>query len=394
VSSRFIAALLLLSCLLVKASQAHELPTRVVVRMIAAAEAEHLDLMVRVPLEAMRDVDFPLTPQGYLRLDSAQSYLEDAAGLWIEDNLELMQRGAPLAAVVRDVRAALPSDRAFASLRSARRHFAAPPLATSTLIFWRQAMLDVHLRYALGSPSEGGELTLTAGLRQLGETTVVELLYVEADGTEHVLSFDGDARDLALQPSARRVAGDFFKEGFRHILGGVDHLLFLLCLMLPMRRLWPLVKAITAFTVAHSVTLAAAALGWVPQALWFPAAVELVIALSIVYLALENILRERFEYRWSSALLFGLAHGFGFAAALRDTLQFAQGKTLIALAAFNLGVEAGQLLVIALVLPATILLLRRVASERVAIIVCSTLIAHTAWHWMTDRGEVLAGYFF
>lgn len=362
--------------------------------MIAAAQPDTLELMVRVPLEAMRDVDFPLTPEGYLILDEAGSALTDAAGLWVVDSLVLRVRGQPASPRDIVVRVALPGDRAFATYATAKDHFATPPLPADTQIFWRQAMLDVRLVYPLAMRPAPGDLTLDAAFRQLGATSRVEMLFIGPDGDDHSLTFDGDARNLALMPSGWRVAGDFVRQGFIHILGGIDHLLFLLCLVLPLRRLWPLVKAITAFTAAHSLTLAAAALGLIPTPLWFGSLIEAIIALSIVYLALENILRARVTHRWVTALVFGLAHGFGFASALRDSLQFAQGQVLVALASFNVGVELGQLLVLALLLPLSIVFFRRVPSERIAVIVLSTLIAHTGWHWMTDRSATLSGYFF
>jgi hypothetical protein len=373
---------------------AHELPQRVAVRMIASVQSDALELMLRVPLEAMRDVDFPLTPEGYLLLSEAAPALEEAAGLWIVDNLALQARGEPLAAQHWQARVALPSSRAFNSVATARAHFDAPLLPVDTRIYWQQAMLDVRLVYALADTPAAGELSLDVALRQLGEQTRVELLLAYPDGEEHVLRFDGDVRGLALRPAWWQVVGDFLHEGVLHILGGIDHLLFLVCLVLPLRRLWPVVKAVTAFTVAHSLTLCAAALGWVPAALWFPSLVESIIAASIVFLALENALGRAFHWRWVTAFLFGLAHGFGFASALGDSLQFAQGQPLLALAAFNLGVEAGQLAVLAVLLPVLALLLRRVESERMAVIVISLVVAHTGWHWMTERLELLCGYFF
>lgn len=375
-------------------TQAHELPERVSVRMIAATQGNALELMVRVPLEAMRDVNFPLTPEGYLVLDEAGNALTDAAGLWVIDSLTLRERGRPVPPSDVALRIALPGDRAFTSYATATTHFAAPPLAAATRIFWRQAMLDVRLVYTLQAQPGAGDLTLDAAFRQLGATTRAELLFIGPDSNEHTLAFDGDAQNLALMPSGWRVAGDFLREGLVHILGGFDHLLFLLCLVLPLRQPWPLIKAVTAFTVAHSITLGAAALGLIPTPLWFASLVEATIALSIVFLALENILRPRVTHRWVTAFVFGLAHGFGFATALRDSLQFAQGQLLMALAGFNIGVELGQLLVLALLLPLTIALFRRVPSQRLTLIVLSTLIAHTGWHWMTERIDTLSGYFF
>jgi hypothetical protein len=150
-----------------------------------------------------------------------------------------------------------------------------------------------------------------------------------------------------------------------------------------------LVAVVTSFTAAHSVTLIASAYGIAPGGLWFPPLVETLIAASIVYMALENIVAANVMHRWAITFAFGLVHGFGFSFALRDTLQFAGSHLLTALLAFNLGVEVGQLLVLLLVVPALNILFRHVVAERMGTIVLSAIVAHTAWHWMTDRGAQL-----
>ena len=142
--------------------------------------------------------------------------------------------------------------------------------------------------------------------------------------------------------------------GVEHILLGIDHLLFVLCLLLVVQGVWPLVKTITAFTVAHSITLGLATLGVVQ---FPPAPVEASIALSIVFLAAE-VLRHRrggglitLTYRapWMIAFAFGLLHGLGFAGALAE-LGLHQKEIPNALLFFNLGVEVGQLLFVAVIL--------------------------------------------
>ena len=123
--------------------------------------------------------------------------------------------------------------------------------------------------------------------------------------------------------------------------------------------------------------------------MWFPPLVETLIATSIVYMALENIVGASLARRWIITFAFGLVHGFGFSFALRETLQFAGSHLLTALFAFNLGVELGQLVVLAAVVPALNLLFRFVVAERMGTIILSALVAHTAWHWMTERGAQL-----
>jgi hypothetical protein len=184
----------------------------------------------------------------------------------------------------------------------------------------------------------------------------------------------------------------FAREGFWHILDGTDHLLFLLCLVIPFRQFKPLAVVITAFTVAHSVTLIASAFGMAPDSVWFPPLIETLIAVSIVYMAFENIVGANLGRRWVVTFGFGLIHGFGFSFLLRERLQFAGEHLLASLLAFNVGVEIGQLVVLVVAIPMLSLLFRYVVAERMGTILMSALVAHTAWHWAMDRGSMLAGF--
>ena len=372
---------------------AHEIPARVAVLGFVRAEGPRAELLVRVPLEAMRDLDFPLTADGSLDLVRLRALLPEAAQLWVADYLTLDADGVPLGALrVADARIALPNDRSFEAWDAARAHFEAPLLDSVPGLQWRSALLDVRLEVAL--PRPGARLVLHPRLAHLGLRTSSVLHLIGADGRDRLLIYEGNPDRIALEPRWTDAARQFAVEGFRHILGGIDHLLFVLCLVLPVRRWRSLVAIVTAFTVAHSLTLGASALGLAPSAGWFPPLVEVLIAASIVWLTIENVVlpAERLERRWAIAFAFGLVHGFGFSFALADRLQFAGGHLVMALASFNLGVEAGQLLVLALALPLLGLLHRYVGAgrERTVTLVGSVLVAHTAWHWMTARAATLA----
>jgi hypothetical protein len=215
------------------------------------------------------------------------------------------------------------------------------------------------------------------------------------DGEQVVRAFEyeGDPGLVRLDPRWYQAAGRFVDLGFHHILDGTDHLLFLLCLVIPFRKFRALIPVVTAFTVAHSITLIASAYNLAPDALWFPPLIEVLIALSIVYMALENIVGgSTVHKRWMIAFAFGLVHGFGFSFALRQTLQFAGRHMLTSLLSFNIGVELGQLLVLLVMIPVLDLLFRYVVAERMGIIILSALVAHTAWHWMAERWGVLSKY--
>jgi hypothetical protein len=111
-------------------------------------------------------------------------------------------------------------------------------------------------------------------------------------------------------------------------------------------------------------------------------------------MALENLVGAKLKRRWLIAFSFGLVHGFGFSFALRESLQFAGSHLAVSLFTFNLGVEIGQLLVLAVAVPLVSLAFKRVVSERMGIIILSAFVAHTAWHWMVERGATLKEYQF
>jgi hydrogenase/urease accessory protein HupE len=188
------------------------------------------------------------------------------------------------------------------------------------------------------------------------EATFTDVLVCVAfgDGSTWVqrLTPQQPASLIPARPSAWGVAGTYLTLGIEHILTGIDHLLFVLALLLLTKGTWRLVKTVTAFTVAHSITLGLAALGiiHVPSR-----PVEAVIALSIVLVAAEIVQARRgrsglaAHMPWIVAFIFGLLHGFGFAGALSE-VGLPEGHIPVALLFFNLGVEAGQLLFVAAVL--------------------------------------------
>ncbi|MCU0868759.1 MAG: HupE/UreJ family protein [Burkholderiales bacterium] len=192
------------------------------------------------------------------------------------------------------------------------------------------------------------------------------LAKLEGDGMPaEPLAFAPDRREIAVDLAATPAAGPtspsgFFPLGVEHILIGFDHLLFLLALVLRGGDAWSLLKIVTAFTVAHSITLGLAALDVVqlPSA-W----VEAVIAASIAWVAAENLWRrERPRHRWVTSFVFGLVHGFGFSGVLRE-IGLPSDGLVWALLSFNVGVEVGQALAVGAVLP-LLLWLRRSRIER------------------------------
>jgi hydrogenase/urease accessory protein HupE len=177
----------------------------------------------------------------------------------------------------------------------------------------------------------------------------VVLLGAGANVTQDLLDASRTETRLteAAPPSLRAVIQLYTRAGIEHIFLGYDHIAFLIAVVLWGRRLWPVVKVVTAFTIAHSITLSLAALDIVriPSSIIEPA-----IAASIIYVAAENFLSRRIDKRWRDTFGFGLIHGFGFASALQE-FGLPTNALVPALGAFNLGVEIGQVAIVSLILP-------------------------------------------
>jgi len=209
-----------------------------------------------------------------------------------------------------------------------------------------------HATYKNNAESLTGQMITIDGLTEV-QTDVLLLIQLQ-DATQHsaILRPSSPQFTIPLEASKLQVAGDYWRLGTIHILEGVDHLLFVLALLLIVVGFKQLLTAVTAFTVAHSITLVLATLGVVHV----PAApTEAIIALSILFLATEIVHKNNGQfsltekYPWVVAFAFGLFHGLGFAGALSE-IGVPQHEVPLALFMFNVGVETGQLLFIAVVL--------------------------------------------
>ena len=199
--------------------------------------------------------------------------------------------------------------------------------------------------------------------------------------------------DVSLWRQVRQ----YVHEGIWHIWLGYDHVLFLLALLLPavLRRVgdrweptpdflsafWEVFAIVTAFTVAHSITLGLATIGLIalPSRL-----VESAIAASVVFAGVSNLYPVLVQRRWLVAFLFGLVHGFGFASVLSD-LNLPKGSLVLSLVSFNLGVEAGQLAVVAIFLPLAYYLRNSWTYQRLVLVTGSLSIAALAFAWLIER---------
>jgi hypothetical protein len=326
---------------------------------------------------ALRDLDFALGLDG--DQDGAITWGEvkarhAAIASYAFSRLTLGPANAPCVPVISEHLIDHHSDGAYAVVRFAAT-CAAPPQALD---------IGYHL-FAEIDPSHRGLLKLSAA----GFTSTA------------ILAPDVSSRPLPLAaPSKSAQFAEYVKEGVLHIWTGFDHILFLLALLLPavlVRSRVPgetwtaaptfraafidVLKIVTAFTLAHSITLSLAVLGVIslPSRL-----VESAIAASVLLAALNNVRPLVFGMRWVVAFLFGLIHGFGFASVLTD-LGLPQDSLVLALVAFNVGVELGQLAIVAVFLPVAYALRRSRFYQRFVMVGGSLAVAAIAVLWLLER---------
>ena len=216
-----------------------------------------------------------------------------------------------------------------------------------------------------------------------------QLMVVTVDGrvvSERLLDAQSGPVAMDIQsasPSAAEVAWNFLGLGVHHILSGYDHLVFLAGLLLAARGTRELVVALTAFTAAHSVSLALVVIGGIHAP---PSIVEPLIAASIAWVGLDNLRRGQHGARWIVVFGFGLIHGFGFAGALMDLGVGSSAVEIgLALCSFNLGVEAGQLAVSAAMLPLVWLIRSRPRWQARLVPACSVMIVLAGGYWLVER---------
>ena len=385
--SRFrIAALVL--CLPLFGSlvlSAHDLPLNNTMNAFVKIEPHEAQLVIRIPLDLLSSVAFPLNGNLYDlgAIGAANQQTLDA----ISNGVGIWENGIRLTPSRSTARLSLPSDRSFEDYDRALAHVA-QGTDLNTRIYYQQGYFDAHFVYPISSPKSAFTIQtwIASDLKDYAKLTI---RYLPLDESSRAMIINSQLGQVSLNPSWFQAARGFVVLGVGHILSGTDHLLFLLCLIIPLRRLRSMIPVVSAFTVGHSITLLGSAYGLAPAGRWFPPFVEAAIAASIFYMALENIVKLDFQHRWMITGFFGLIHGFGFSYALKQDLQFSGKHLLVSLFSFNIGIEIGQLVVLAAMLIVLRLAMRGALAGRMGVILLSAIVAHTAWHWMIERGEVL-----
>lgn len=384
-----IALVLVLATWGLRSVSAHDTPDEITLQAFVKPEGDRLHLLVRIPLIMLANINLPKRGPGYVDLPKVGPEVQTALEATSEE-IELYENGTRLAPHRAVARISQPSERAFETFSQALAHVEGPDLPASANVFWNQGFFDAHLEYPITSDRSDFSLDLQVAPGLSGRLKMMTRFISPGDPVR-AYEIRPDSGRIVLDPRWHQAAWLFIKSGFLHILSGIDHLLFLLCLIIPYHRISPkrLIPVVTSFTIAHSITLIGSAYDLGPTGDWFPPLIETLIAVSIVYMALENVVVANLRRRWLLTGAFGLVHGFGFSYGLRQNFQFAGDHLLLSLFSFNIGVEIGQLLVLLIVLPVVYLLFRYLVEARIGAVIMSALLAHTGWHWMVERAEGL-----
>jgi hypothetical protein len=368
------------------ASAVHPLPENVNVKSFAKVDGGRLELLVRVPLDVVTDLQFPTRGAAdYLDLGKVESLLPGVARYWIAGCFEVYEDGRPLPRPgVAETRISAQSDRSFDSFPEALAHFQAPLLAPGTDVFWDQVWLDTRFEYPLHAINPA--VAILPKVAGLGVRVTVDLKYVEPGGGTREFSFVGNPGLIYLDARWHDAVKQFLRSGFLFVARSADVLLFLFCLALPLRRWKSTVPAAASLAAALSITLLVSAFDPAPDSIWLRPLTETLSAVGILLAAFANIAgRVTAGGRSLLALGCGAVYGFSGSFDLSSKIQFAGSHAVIGRIAYISGVALTAACAFALLVPVLSALFRFGRSERIEMIVISALAADTAWGWLAER---------
>jgi xanthosine utilization system XapX-like protein len=367
------------------------IPEVVNVKVFAHVENSGLDLVVRVPLAAVKDIQFPVRGEaGYLDLDALPSILPGAADQWIAGGFEVFDHDEPVSRPeVDQPRISLISDQSFDSYQSALDHLAGPPVPAGENLFLDQAWFDMRLRYRLASNQPAVAIDPKVAAWGVRVSTVLNI--VDAAGQVRTVVFESNPGTIYLAPQWTDAGRQFMDRGSRFVRSTAPLLLFLFCLVLPFRRYRPATPPVVAFVATLLVGLLASMMGLRSDAVWFQPLLAVLEVVAILLAAFANIAdqvtpRGRTLFACCAGLIFGLSS----APTLEAALQFGGSHPAVSVLAFSTGAVVTLMASAAFVVPVMSYLFSRARTERIERVIVSALAADTAWGWLTDRWGQLA----
>lgn len=385
-----VTALLLWLLTSPSSASAHDVPDNVSIQMFLQPAGERLQLLVRMPVKALIDIEFPQLPgTGFLDLPAVGPSAAAASKLWVSDLLTLYEGDTrlPNPAVVGFV-LSRDTDPSFSSFAAALAHVEGPPLPANALVDWDRTTLDVLLETPLHSPRS--DVSILPRWGRLGIRVMTTVGFQPPTGALRTFEYEGDPGLYRLNPHSRQAAADFLQRGLAHLVDQPGHLLFLFSLVLLLPAIRVLLAFVIAFTLAHSVALSAFGyhLGLPP--IWIPPLVATLEAAAIIYVGIETIVvNPAPRSRWIAATVSGLIFGLGFWFDLQPAVQFGGAHPVISVLSFNAGVELSQFLALALLIAAVRVFFRLVGPARINTIILAGLTVHLAWHRMVEGAAVL-----
>ena len=363
-----------------------DLPAEVVLRGFVKPEADHLRLLVRVPLDLLASFGLPKRGPGYLdlaRMDDRLKEVAVAAGRQIEVRAD----GAVLVPVPRQARISVLSDRSFASYATARAHVEGPRLPLDTDLFWNQGFFDAELEYPVSSERSHFSIRVNVA-PELGRRLKLRLEYLPANGPARSYVLPGGSGWIALDPRWHEAAWLFLKAGFTSPFA-IDRAAFLLCLIAPFRQFRALLALVAVLTALQALTLTATSLGALAGVRWLAALYDGSVAAVVVLLAIGNLAAPSLRWRLIIGAVIGAIGGFGLGRLLDDAWQFAGTHPGASLVAFNVGAALAEVVSLALAFAVLRWLVDGVLGPSLGVVVISAILGHTGWHWILDGSHEL-----
>jgi hypothetical protein len=377
----FLPVAALFAAALVVPLRAHELPYDVVAYVRVDPAAVHV--LVRVPMSLLADARLPTRFGGYIDLPAADAPLAAVASE-IARNLDLMHNGRPLPMPAATLAVTRRPDAAFDSYDAALARFSAPRLPADTPVDPGIASVDVRLEY----PSVPADSRLSIRVNGFRARTRAVRMLVHDVRSNAVRTFvmSGAPRRVDLEPGWQGVAPIFARLGLEQLALSTEHLLFLLCLAIPPRRVRNALLAFGAFAAGHALALLMSSLMPGPPDLSRTLTVHALVAGALIIVALQNITEPRFAWIRVAAVVFGVLDGLSFGFAYREGLPLAGSHTFTSLVSFAVPVLLASLWLLLIAQPVVGLLYRSKLPERWAILCLSAIPIHAGLHGIVQLG--------
>jgi len=365
---------------------AHEVPDDVRIHLFAKPSGNKMQLIVRVPANAFIDNWLPtMAGTPYLDLPQANAVLPSASETWVADLITIYEGDTRLERPkILTTMLSRQSDTSINSFGEALAHVTGPGLPANALVTIERAVADVLLEVPIRS--DRSDFTFVPRFERLGVLVTTTVGFLPPGGGVRTYEYEGDPEPFKLDPSWDQSAAHFIEAGFLNIFDETDHFLLLFCAVLLFRKYRALIPFAVAFTIAHSLAFLVFAFDWGTPGVWVPPLAGTLMALGVVYLALEYMVKpDAGKKRLFFAASSGIAYGAGFWFSLRPVLQFGGEHPVVSILSFNLGIEFCQLLVLALL----VICFSLITVSRTVAIILAGIVAHMAWHRMTERAFAL-----